>query len=439
MQQRPMSRRRTVSTVLAAAGLVVTGLTAAEPANAAQPSISISSTNSYPGSPARVVVRAVDGSGHAIRGAKVMVTYPGQGGQRVYTNTSGQAVANFTQRAGISAYHVYVWLPGSSSVSTQASLRSQGVRPHFPRNTAPLLWRAGAFSVRTTSGVQSSASAGLTLQQSDSVTSSLISAAAKSGASLIDAQLSSLIYNTLCNMATRKCHAATNADLSHIAASTRQIAVGEKNASAVASWQILDDYMWVSFKPAMNTIQHTLVSLAKARYISSKPTTCAFSLHLARRGDASDAAASLTAFRRTLTNYDAHWCNVIFMYSYPPQKRTYVPSSAYDWTMESILPEALADLRHAGWNPGIVPLVASPATFGFNPRKTARGPSYQPAPSQSELRQEVDAYCGLGASSVVGYAWQDSSTGAVAELWNSPRMQQDLVGAVNNCKSLYWR
>ncbi|HZP14524.1 MAG TPA: hypothetical protein VFA96_01780, partial [Nocardioides sp.] len=196
--------------MLAAAGLVVTGLTAAEPANAAQPSISISSTNSYPGSPARVVVRAVDGSGHAIRGAKVMVTYPGQGGQRVYTNTSGQAVANFTQRAGISAYHVYVWLPGSSSVSTQASLRSQGVHQHFPRSTARLVHQVGAYSVPSYDDIRNASSAGVHLLQNGSSDVRLRTLASQSGSSVLDGRLYRAVYDTLCNLSTRKCRTATS-------------------------------------------------------------------------------------------------------------------------------------------------------------------------------------------------------------------------------------
>lgn len=437
MQQRPMSRRRTVSTVLAAAGLVVTGLTAAEPANAAQSSISISSTNSYPGSPARVVVRAVDGSGHAIRGAKVMVTYPGQGGQRVYTNTSGQAVANFTQRAGISAYHVYVWLPGSSSVSTQASLRSQGVRPHFPGNTAPLLHKGGAYATSIAADVRNAAEAGVRIVQTDQPTAGARTEAAAVGSVVIDAQLKSVIIRQLCS-APRVCHQATPADLAAIRQAAGQVVAKYRAYAATVAWQILDDYQLESFHSA-EAMVYTML-----RHYDTRPTVCAFGLHLALRGNKTDAAASLRAFKSTLVNYDSHLCNSIMIYSFPPGRSSYVPSTAYDWSLSGLLPEALAMLRSDGWNPGTQPLLASPATFGFSPRyiKGTRTVSYQPAPSGPQMAQEADAFCSLGASSIIGYSWNDNNVGPksgdVQELYNNGGLQRALANDVAACQAKYW-
>lgn len=383
--------------------------------------------------------------GAPVKGATVTFSYPGEPSVTSTTDSEGHATAAFTQRAGTSTFTAAITEPGPwlspDVVTAEATTTTTGQAAAYSDALKRILYQPGAYAVQDAQQAQDAIADGFRVLLTDDRSASYRALAAASGAAVIDSQLKAALYSILCSSKTRKCHAPTSADLDQITQRARTAITSPTGQSpATAAWYVLDDYRFVSFKPALLRIHQVLADLG-----DSRPMICAFSLHLSRVGDSSDARSAVAAFRATLTNFDPRYCDAVMIYSYPPGLTYSVPGAAYDWSMSSILSPALALLRKAGWSPSTEPLIAVPPSFRYNPRLipgTAGSIEYRAVSTQQQFASEVDAFCAEGATSIIGYAWNDSNVGpdgaAVPELWNSSQLRSALKTSVQRCSSQYW-
>lgn len=406
--------------------------------------LALAASTSVPGGGSRVTVTARDPkTGLPAAGVVVSITYEGQPTVLARTNAYGTATGYFTQRAGRSTYTAETKAPGpwftADRATATARLTVTADKSHFPSAYLPVLYQTGAYSVATASAAEAASAAGIHLLHTDTANLAMRGAAAAGRSVVIDSQPSNIVYATLCSKGAQGCHAATSTDLATIQRRTMTaLTSAVAKSTATAAWYVLDDYRFASFATALQMIHSTLRAAG-----DSRPTVCGFGLHLARIGDQADATQALKAFRATLINYSPRWCDIVMIYSQPPGMRYAVPSSSYDWTLSSILPQALSMLRQRGWSPATQPLFASPATFGYIPRQGAGQVEYRSLPTATELTQEIKAYCAIGATSIVGYVWRDASLQPNGqpepELWNTPSLRIVLTSATRDCRAEYWQ
>jgi hypothetical protein len=191
--------------------------------------------------------------------------------------------------------------------------------------------------------------------------------------------------------------------------------------SVVAYWVLDDDPGDV--RPAIELI-HRLVQEESLLDRQARPTVCGFGGELDEAGR--PVAQTRAAFDRAVRNFTPTGCDAVALYPY--RRQTATRETPVDWSMRDLLPYMLQRLEERGWDKTSQPLIGIPQAFAF-------GPSVPPRPS--EVVAQTTAYCAVGASAIVFYAWNDSYTGLKAQLFNSPELRQAASDGLDQCRAVW--
>lgn len=327
------------------------------------------------------------------------------------------------------------------AVGTACGGRSPTPRPSAVSTPgSPLEHRLGSYAIGPDPGQLSRAvQAGVTLVLGQTTRFSPVywQTLERTGTKIIDTTPQQLIYQAMCPRGPTSCHVLSDSEQLALIAAVRQHAAAMRMHRSVIGYYILDDY-WTNMATVLPRVYTALHSVDPQR-----PTFCALSLPIAPLAGGSAVTSSLIKFRVALHNYSPLWCKAVMIYSYVPgAPHAVASSSGYDWSMESTLPKALAELRGLGWDPRSEPLVGVPQAFGYLPRtatRTSRVPvEYRPPPTGAELTTQVRSFCANGASAIVAYAWDDGAYGRTVELSSSEALRSALRQGVAACRAKYW-
>jgi hypothetical protein len=191
----------------------------------------------------------------------------------------------------------------------------------------------------------------------------------------------------------------------------------------VVGYWILDDYPG-DVRPALELL-HRLVMDENLLDREPRPTICGFGGRLdpdARQ----PLAASRAAFDTAIGNFSPTACDAVALYPYAGPR----DPSGTDWSMARLLPYMQARLREKGWDPARQPLVGIPEAF----RAGASA-----APTATDLAVQTAAYCAAGASSIIFFAWDDSSPSAKWELVDTPDLRRGVADGLGRCRAVWDR
>jgi hypothetical protein len=257
------------------------------------------------------------------------------------------------------------------------------------------------------------------------------------GTQVLDAWIQQNIYSTYCPVKPTRCSTPPDDMRRALLDRIRSHVQQAKESGTVAAYYLTDDFRinLTSLLPVVRGIIRSIDPTA--------PTVCGVALPLTYRYVRGERAyKGLDRFREALTNYSPSWCDSVAIYSYGPT--TPRPQMVQvDWTMRETLPAALRLLRSRGWRPD-GGLIGVPQAFGYWPRTSIRGralatPQYRHQPSSRALASQIDSFCRYGASTIIGYVWDDGSGGHVTNLSNSQPLRDGFTRGVQRCRSSSWQ
>jgi hypothetical protein len=147
------------------------------------------------------------------------------------------------------------------------------------------------------------------------------------------------------------------------------------------------------------TVHDMIASTAPGR-----PTVCGFGGFINANAKGSWNPAIATAF-------SSQYCDMVAFYIYSNSYLTSSPpsSDAFDWSMQSIVPDMMAELKAQGWNQDKQPLIGIAHTWA-GPRKDLKGKYTETLPSPANLKRQYLSFCrDFHAQGVIGYSWQGGS------------------------------
>ena len=101
-----------------------------------------------------------------------------------------------------------------------------------------------------------------------------------------------------------------------------------------------------------------------------------------------------------LSNISPAFCDLVspYMYGYEPS----ADPAVVDWTMTSLLPDMIQELKANGFDPRtqMLPIVQA---FGL------RGAQTVAVPRAQDIEHAMKAYCDLGAIGLMFFTWRDRS------------------------------
>ncbi|GAB3915627.1 hypothetical protein GCM10027613_12210 [Microlunatus endophyticus] len=246
-----------------------------------------------------------------------------------------------------------------------------------------------------------------------------------------------MIYQAVCPAGSGGCHKLGPVQMNTLRRQLTTYVRSRSSSSTTAAYYILDDYV-----PGLATVLASAYNTIREAD-PHRATVCALALPVVQiNADQTQVTGAITKFRRALRNYSPSWCNAVMIYAYARSSRTPETRGEYDWRMSTTLSKAVSALRARGWSPTRSPLIGVPQAFGYWPRLPSAGSpgpgQYRSAPTESELADQITAYCKAGAVSIVGYAWNDQSSGHVSELYNTEALRKGFTTGVRDCRTSYW-
>lgn len=297
---------------------------------------------------------------------------------------------------------------------------------------------AGVYALTSTTDLALASQAGMQLiiGPQNYRTRPFLVAAEQHRMGVLDSWIQARIYTSYCPGYQPPCRAPSAQQSKALLTDVRHHLEQARGGNIVMGYYLTDDYAG-DFAP---TLQAVAVLINQ---IDPQPTACALFLPLTYEVSGRRTKFDRAAFDRSLQNYSPTWCDAVLLYGYGPIRLAPLAGSV-DWTMTDVLGPALAALEAAGWDPDTSPLIGVPQAFGFAPRTTTangsalKTPEYATAPTRWQMSQQIVAFCAAGASSIIGYAWNDGSRGAVSELGNSATLRAGFTDGLKICRSNYW-
>jgi hypothetical protein len=175
-----------------------------------------------------------------------------------------------------------------------------------------------------------------------------------------------------------------------------------KDLSYIKGYWVLDDQPAWDTGYAKNLLATVHDMIASAT--PGKPAVCGFGGFINANAKGSWNPAIATAF-------SSRYCDMVAFYIYSNSYLTSSPpgSDAFDWSMRSIVPDMMAELKAQGWNQDKQPLIGIAQTWAGS-RSDLEGKYTETLPSPANLKQQYLSFCrDFHAQGVIGYSWQDGS------------------------------
>jgi hypothetical protein len=175
-----------------------------------------------------------------------------------------------------------------------------------------------------------------------------------------------------------------------------------KDLSYIKGYWVLDDQpAWdIGYSKRLLATVHDMI----ASTTPGRPAVCGFGGFINANAKGSWNPAIATAF-------SSRYCDMVAFYIYSNSYLTSSPpsSDAFDWSMQSIVPEMMAELKAQGWNQDKQPLIGITQTWA-GPRKDLGGAYTEMLPSPANLKQQYLSFCkDFHAQGVIGYTWHDNT------------------------------
>ena len=129
-------------------------------------------------------------------------------------------------------------------------------------------------------------------------------------------------------------------------------------------------------------------------------------------------------------NFTPAGCSIVGLYNYASWKRHPPEGSELDWRMQILLAEQTEALQENGWNVQETPLLGIGQAFSgpFGEEEIVPGLTAQ------EMREEAQAFCAAGATSLGWYAWGDSEfVKATRTPYSSTIIRQGITQSLSDC------
>lgn len=135
-------------------------------------------------------------------------------------------------------------------------------------------------------------------------------------------------------------------------------------------------------------------------------------------------------------NYAPGTCDIVAPYIYSDSVTDPATApSAFDWSMQRVLPQVESALRSRGWNPAMVPLIGIAQAWGGT--RTDIPGLYEIVPTAADLAQQSASYCQHGAVGIVYYAWSDSEIVGMQTPANNAQLAAGVEQGIALCRSVW--
>lgn len=268
----------------------------------------------------------------------------------------------------------------------------------------------------------------------DATDSPLMAAIDKAGVALVDREPQRMLYAAMCPSGPTSCAPLAPAAFEELRREIRDHVAQAWRDPQVAAFYLVDDY-WISMRQELSQIAADIRRIAP-----EAPLMCALNTELVT-STRNGGQFSSRAIDSSLQNFSRAWCTAVLVYAYSPSSAVPI-SGMVDWSMQATMPPTLAAMRSAGWDPKRIPLIGTPQAFNVAPRTgtRARGPmapQYRSITTSETLRVQTTAFCAYGASSIIGYAWDDGSQGTVQMLATAPALRAGFNAGIDNCRHMW--
>lgn len=181
---------------------------------------------------------------------------------------------------------------------------------------------------------------------------------------------------------------------------------------------------------------HMLIAEHNKTSVVRRPSVCAYGGQLDYKNALTDTSFSQKddSFTSAVENFSPEGCDIVALY---PYGYSYVNDErAVDWTMERVLPFMLNLLKEKGWSADQIPLMAVPQVSGYTWKPDIQvGRQVVHSTYQSVLTQ-TEAYCKNGATSVLFYAWDDTSEDpGKQQAFNNEDMRRGILDGIEKCRT----
>jgi hypothetical protein len=175
-----------------------------------------------------------------------------------------------------------------------------------------------------------------------------------------------------------------------------------KDLSYIKGYWVLDDQpAWdIGYAKGLLATVHEMI----AATTPGRPAVCGFGGFINANAKGSWNPAIATAF-------SSSYCDMVAFYIYSNSYPSASPpgADAFDWSMQSIVPDMMTALKAQGWNQDKQPLIGIAQTWA-GPRRDLAGKYTETLPSSANLKQQYLSFCrDFHAQGVIGYSWQDGS------------------------------
>jgi hypothetical protein len=190
----------------------------------------------------------------------------------------------------------------------------------------------------------------------------------------------------------------------------------------VHGYWVLDD--WPAWDGGSATTLLQEIHAVIERLTPGYPAICGFGGTIGRFGqterfDLSDAE-----------NFSPSACSMVGLYNYASWSKHPAEGSELDWRMQILLAEQTEALQENGWNVQETPLLGIGQAFSgpFGNEEIVPGLTAQ------EMREEAQAFCAAGATSLGWYAWGDSQfLKTTRGPYNSKIIRQGITESLSDC------
>lgn len=303
------------------------------------------------------------------------------------------------------------------------------------------------FSVDTPQRAQTAAKEGITAtilySGAPAPKSALARALHASGISVVDGELSSLLfywechrthtvkpppasypYNYYCR--TDEDPRVKNAEV--VLHDAGDLLARDANLSYVAGYWVLDD--WPSWDPGSGRDLLQKIHALIVAKTPGRPAICGFGAGVSKPG-------RVAWDPDTAKNYSNGGCDIVGWYNYSPFGRRH-PSLGknLDWSMKTLLPAMGHSLDKQGWEIAKTPLYGIGQAWGGSYGKHF----YQPGLTRGEMLDQARAFCKFGASYIGWYAWDDSGFNSHTETPNnSQTVASGIADGIKACSGVWSR
>ena len=164
----------------------------------------------------------------------------------------------------------------------------------------------------------------------------------------------------------------------------------------VHGYWVLDD--WPSWDGGSGRILLQEIHAVIERITPGDPAICGF-------GGTLGKPAEPERFNLTdAENFSSAGCSMVGLYNYAPWRKHPLDGSELDWKMHVLLGEQAGALEENGWNLQETPMLGIGQAFSgpFGDEEIV------PGLTALEMREQAEAYCAAGATSLGWYAWGSS-------------------------------